>query len=406
MMGPAHGAAQGREIAPTLQGVRFVSLARGAVVAGALLAACGNGGGAAPLRGSGGNASSNGSTGIDAPADAGVDTCGLPPGSAVCQCAELPFAEAPTLWFVLDRSASMAADGKWEQLRSVVLDVVLRLGPRIRVATSLYPRAGQRDECAPGRIALEPTDGDRPAGTRGPTWRALQQVLAASDPAGGTPLSATLGVVSAAIAAQPAGGRHVVVLTTDGAPNCNAEQECDSDRCLVNIEGGESCPPGGLPNCCSPEIGTPLNCLDDTAATSAVRALAARGVSTYVLGAPGSEPYEDLLDSLATVGQTARTTSPRYYAVTTSDTAAFAGALSSIAATILATCTIGLESAPADAALVNVLVDGAPVAASADAGWTLEGDAVTLHGPPCERVLSGQALDVRVVVGCPTITVN
>ena len=55
---------------------------------------------------------------------------------------------------------------------------------------------------------------------------------------------------------------------------------------------------------------------------------------------------------------------------------------------------------------MNVLVDGAPVAASADAGWTLEGDAVTLHGPPCERVLSGQALDVRVVVGCPTITVN
>lgn len=412
MMGPVERAAQGRlcnPAPPPYPGagsrMTLVPFVHAAIASCVLVAACSGDGGSAPLRGAGGTGT-QGTPGIDVDPDAGRDTCGLPASTAVCECAELPFADVPTLWFVLDRSASMAADGKWQQLRSVVLDVVLRLGPRIRVATSLYPRAGQSDQCARGRIALEPRDGDRPAGSRGATWHALQQVLAASDPEGGTPLSATLEVVGEAIASRNDDGRHVVVLTTDGAPNCNEAAGCDASRCVPNIEGVEGCPVGGPPNCCDPEIGTALNCLDDAAAHRAVQALAQRGVSTYVLGAPGSEPYQELLEALASAGGTARTTRPGYYAVTTSDTAAFAQALSSIAATILATCSIALERAPADPAMVNVVIDGAAIGPGAQTGWTLDGATVTLHGSACDRVLSGQALDVRVVVGCPTVTVN
>jgi hypothetical protein len=37
-------------------------------------------------------------------------------------------------------------------------------------------------------------------------------------------------------------------------------------------------------------------------------------------------------------------------------------------------------------------------------GWTLDGATVTLLGASCQQVLSGAVLDVRVVAGCPTVT--
>ena len=331
----------------------------------------------------------------------------MPAGTAVCQCAELPFAEAPpTLWFVLDRSSSMAADDKWGLLRNVVLDVVTRLGPRIEVAVAPFPRADDGDdECTTGRIALTPRLGDRPAGRQGPTYDLVHSVLFSHEPTGGTPLTATLDAVAKAIAARTDGGKNVVVLTTDGAPNCHAGIACEAAGCVPNIESFPHCPTGGPPSCCDGTNGSPLNCLDDTGATASVRALKALGVDTYVLGVPGSEPYRELLGTLATEGGTAKSGGTRYYAATTSDTHAFSDELSSIAAKILATCSIQLTSAPADAGTVNVLIDGTPIA-SGDAGWSLAGDTVTLHGSACSTVLSGQALDVRVVVGCPTVQVN
>lgn len=365
-----------------------------------MIAACSSGGGSAPLAGGGAGANASQTPTIDV-GDAGArDSCGLPVGTAVCECAELPFADLPTVWLVLDRSASMAVDGKWDLLKTVVLDVVQRLGPRIRIATSLYPRAASSDQCAPGRIAIEPRDGDRPAGSRGATWSALRQVLAATDPQGGTPLAATLAVVDEAV--QRSEGRQIVVLTTDGAPNCAEDAACEVEKCLVNIESSApGCEPRGPTNCCDPKVGTPLNCFDDEGALRAVRSLASHDVDTYVLGAPGSEPYRDLLDSLAAAGAT-----ERYYAVTSSDVSAFQQAMSSIAAKILATCTIPLGQKPGDPSQVNVLVDGTAVPASAESGFTLDGTVVTVHGGPCEKILAGEALDVRVVVGCPTLTVN
>lgn len=376
----------------------------GSLAAFALLVACGSDD-YAPLSGGRGTATEPGAPSITQDPDAAArDTCGLPAGSAVCDCAELPFAEPPpTLWFVLDRSASMGADDKWGLLRNVVLDVVARLGPRIQVAVSPFPRADAGDdECTTGRIALTPRMGDRPAGSHGATWDLVRSVLYSHEPTGGTPLSATLGTVAAAVAKNP--GKNFVVLTTDGAPNCHAGLTCDAASCVPNIEGYSQCPVSGTPNCCDAAHGSPLNCLDDAAATAAVRDLSALGADTYVLGVPGSEPYRELLSALATAGHTA-TPGTGYYAATTSDTRAFADELSRIAAKILATCTIPLQSAPADAGIVNVLIDGVPVAPG-DAGWSLEGNVVTLHGSACTSVLSGQALDVRVVVGCPTVEVR
>ena len=131
--------------------------------------------------------------------------------------------------------------------------------------------------------------------------------------------------------------------------------------------------------------------------------LHAAGIDTYVVGVPGSGPYAAVLDALAKAGNTARPAEPFYFRVDTADEAALLAALSQIAAKIIATCTLPLGGVPADPNLVNVYIDEQPVAKDATNGWTLDGATVTLVGTTCAGVLSGSALDVRVIEGCPTV---
>jgi hypothetical protein len=126
-------------------------------------------------------------------------------------------------------------------------------------------------------------------------------------------------------------------------------------------------------------------------------------VDTYVVGVPGSGLYASVLDQLATAGGTARSGSTLYYRVDTADQTALLGALRQIAARIVASCTLPLGGPPPDPKLVNVYIDEQPVPSDPTNGWTLSGSTVTLVGTTCDRVLSGDALDIRVVSGCPTI---
>ncbi len=103
-------------------------------------------------------------------------------------------------------------------------------------------------------------------------------------------------------------------------------------------------------------------------------------------------------------GGTARGSEPQYYAVTSTDETSFKTALQQVAAKITGTCTLALGSVPPDPALVNVFFDGTPVAQAGADGWTLDASTVTLLGASCQHVLSGRVLDVRVVAGCPTVT--
>jgi hypothetical protein len=145
---------------------------------------------------------------------------------------------------------------------------------------------------------------------------------------------------------------------------------------------------------------------------AAVRTLANAGVPVYVIGVPQSEPYAALLDQLAQAGGTARGSEPQYYAASASDPSELLTALKKIAAQITGTCTLTLSAAPPDPSLVNVILDGALLKQSGPDGWTLttahaDGGAqsiVTVLGASCQRILDGDVLEVRVVVGCPTFT--
>jgi hypothetical protein len=345
-----------------------------------------------------------------APADApgtftvsstGPPMCNLGPEGGVCACVDQPLVlDPPTLYFVLDTSGSMSQDNKWRSVQLVVGNLVTQLGPRARFGAATFPDqhvAGTG--CAPGIEVFPPTAGDPLAGTPGSTEENLLTILGEIPASGGTPTAATLEDLTSHL--MSLAGRTYVILATDGGPNCDADLDCDASECQLNIEGDDGCTTSG-PNCCTPETGTSLSCLDAQPTIDAVTALANAGIPVYIVGAPGSEPYANLLDELAMAGGTARSTSPQYYAVTTATTSAFSQAMSAIAAQITASCTLQLNTEPPEPDLVNVFLNEQVLPQSGPDGWTLSGTTVTILGSSCDAITSGQVLDVRVVAGCPT----
>jgi hypothetical protein len=285
-------------------------------------------------------------------------------------------------------------------VQNSTVDLMTAIGPRANFGAALFPDPQGSNPCATGVEVAPLRRGDSPAGTVGPTTYAM---LSSIDiPAyGGTPTAATFASLTPKLAALH--DHTYVILATDGGPNCDADLTCGAGACTVNLDDDVSgCTPTG-PNCCTSLGYGSLSCLDSTATILAVTALAKKGVPTYVIGVPGSEPYASVLDQLAQAGGAARAEEPYYYAVDTTDQHAFYAALSKIAAKVTATCVLPLGMAPPDPALMNVYFDGKVVAQEGPDGWAYADDTVTLLGTSCSEVLDGDVLDVRVVAGCPTI---
>ena len=336
--------------------------------------------------------------------EAAPPTCNAGPDLGVCACTELDFlSDVPNLYLVLDRSGSMADGDKWNTVRVVLAQIMTNLGPRANFGLAVFPIPSGQDSCAPGGQVMSVRPGDSPAGTEGPTTKAMLQITA-SQPFGGTPTTETLRDLLPTLTGLS--GRTFVILATDGGPNCNANAGCNADECIDNIESLAGCPAGGPRNCCDPSVFGPLDCLDAQPTIDAVTAISKAGIPVYVVGVPGSGPYGGLLDQLATAGGTARASEPLYYRVDSTDQAAFASALSQVAAKITATCTLVLSQPPPDPTHVNVYFDEKPVPADPTNGWTLSGSTITLVGSSCDQVMSGDVLDVRVVAGCPTLQPN
>jgi hypothetical protein len=327
--------------------------------------------------------------------------CGTKDDGSYCDCIDVPlFTDPPNMYFVLDRSGSMAEGNKWDQVRLQVAKVMRDLGPRASFGATVFP--GYANEACAGPIEVMTTRlGDSPADPSEPTTTAMLQATASS-PSGGTPTAQALRFVLPIV--SKLSGKTFVVLATDGGPNCNATASCGYDRCMPNIENENGCPSTGPMNCCEPPTGYRESCLDSDATTSAVAALKASGFPVYVIGIPGTERYASLLDALALAGGTAQTTGPtKYFKVDTASSDVLLATLRKVAAKIVATCEFRLKSAPTDANTVNVYVDEVVVPKDPVNGWKIEKDVVTLLGTTCQRVLSGDALDVRIITGCPTV---
>jgi len=333
--------------------------------------------------------------------DAGTRLPGCEPkdDGSHCDCVDVPlFADAPNMYFVLDRSGSMAEENKWGRVRVVMAAILRGLGPRANYGATVFP-GYEQDSCAMPREILPISPGD-PPGIDGPTTSTLLTATQ-EPPYGGTPTAEALRFVLPKLRA--AKGKTFVILATDGGPNCNRPLRCGYDQCMPNIEDTPGCPALGPKNCCEPPDGFVEACLDSAATVAAVSALKAAGFPVYVVGIPGSAAYGQLLDELAINGGTALPGSPKYYRVDTSSEAAILGALKKVAAKIVATCEFALKETPAAPDRVNVYLDEQILPKDPVNGWKIDGPNVTLLGSACDRVLAGDVLAVRIIAGCPTV---
>lgn len=223
---------------------------------------------------------------------------------------------------------------------------------------------------------------------------AIGAALAAIAPAGGTP---THDAVTAALAqldqANVPGAKYLVLATDGQATFCGA---CDLF-------------------CSSDELAA-----DNEVLIAEVAAAAAKGIRTFVLGAPGSGPYRSVLSRIAEAGQTAvsgcahsgpaychqdMTTSPDFGAALEAALAAVGGAALS--------CTYDIppDNGDFDPGQVNVqlTVDGATTQVPQDKahgdGWdySADGAQILLYGPTCEDAKAAMGGKIEILYGCPTI---
>lgn len=321
----------------------------------------------------------------------------------------------PNLSFVIDHSGSMGEElagsglSKYENARVALSQVLKAVGHRVSYGATIFPGLAGKTGCEAGDELMKVAPGDPPSYARvGKTGPRLQDLLARLSIAGvdgGTPAAATLAKMRGVLAELE--GDTYVVLITDGAPNCNEGLECVAGGCILNVEGHTI---GGVPcsggyNCCDPGNGgegANLNCVDSQASLAAVQELADAGIKTFVIGMPGSELYEDLLDGMAERGGTAREGTPKYYSV--ADTEALKAALGKIAASVAISCEVPLDYEPPDPDYVNVFFDGVVVPYDPEQGWEWTSDgAVSLRGAACDQLLSGDVVELQVFAGCKTV---
>lgn len=309
--------------------------------------------------------------------------------------------EPPNLYFVLDRSGSMAEampggkGNKYAAVREATVSLVRKLGSHVNVGAAVFPASGRL--CQPGEQVLSTRRGDEPLGLEGdgPVTKAFAEAINVVT-LGYTPTATTLNNLLPTLSALP--GRKAIVLATDGGPNCNAEARCSANECISNIQQVSGC--SSKVNCCAPSAGPEAArmCLDREPTLEAVRALRRAEISTYVIGIPGSQAFTDLLSQLAVEGGTARPSDPSYYAV--NDVEALLQAFEEIGGDFV-TCDMALEEVPTEAAAIKVFLNGEEIGRDHTDGWTLTGDrSFRLLGPSCAAFLAGKIKRVDAFAHC------
>ncbi len=347
-----------------------------------------------------------------------VTQCEGPPGpDAEGGCGNEVFPvprKRPNLYFVVDASGSMdeqiegGVRTKLSSAKVAIADLLREIGHLVNYGVALYPEGGG-DGCGAGAEVFPTAPGDplvcRAQGQDGPRLTMLTQLMGRWGASGGTPLTDTLLAISPTLKALPP--PTAVVLLTDGAPNCWQDAMCPADHCEFTLEGvsyeDKLCDASF--NCCDPEKTVPgaqLSCIDDGRAEAAVKLLSEAGISTYVVGMPGSEVFSDILDGLAEAGGTARSALPAYYSV--SDTASLSAALAQIGAEVALGCEIALQEEPEHPELVNLYFDRGLLVFGAEDGWSWKDPQTVLLSPDaCAKLRSGTVGNVHVVSGCPTV---
>ncbi|HEY6722503.1 MAG TPA: hypothetical protein VI197_00690 [Polyangiaceae bacterium] len=315
------------------------------------------------------------------------------------------------LLLVIDRSGSMNdtaegfEDDKWTALVDSMNSALDGISGKMSVGVQFFPDASvDADGCG------VPTGSEVavPIGAGADAVDDVKQALSASEnaPAGNTPAAAALALAHDYFTAGPGAeleGENYVLLAIDGGPNCNDAITCEAAACTVNIDRPE------LPceNCCAE---APEQCLDDDGTVAQVEALAEAGITTFVVGIPGSDQpaYQAVLDVLAERGGApAAQESPKYYQVTDADE--LSETLVALTSELVTSCELALHEVPPDLDEVNVFVNDEVVPKLGDDGWEYDHatspPTIVIKGETCATIETEGVQSVLVEFGCPTIEI-
>jgi hypothetical protein len=360
--------------------------------------------------GTSGSGAEGGDNGIAECDLSGLGTCGGESVEAVLR--------TVNMLLVIDKSGSMTDplgdQTKWEALKSALGAAINNVRAEMNFGLVLYPydffnpipELNCGADCCTVAEGAAAVNVPVTAGTL--SVPEIAEQLGDTSPGGGTPTAVALDAAldyfvngdGAALA-----GNNYVLLATDGGPNCNADLTCEGDTCTTNLDGACT-----TDNCCS-FSNTRNQCLDDERVMAKLEALTAAGISTFVVGLPGTQQYSAYLDEFAVAGGVPATTGDTsYYAVAETD--GVDGLLSvfeTITTQLVRSCEIPLTQVPSQPDQVNVAVDCNVVPQDNDdgSGWDYDEPsaptAVILRGPACERLQENGAQRVDVVFGCPTV---
>lgn len=389
------------------------------LLAGLLVAACGDGEGSEVDGGNGSGATNGTGATSNQPGPLGGSGPGggngsggsgtVTPGSECAKGTAAADAIPAVVQMVVDISGSMewGADGeenppdgesKWEITSAALKDAVAKLPASVAVGLNFFPNNPSRGSCIRNRI-------DVPIALLGDANSAqrvrFNDVIDDANPDDGTPTHAAFLFGAETVKASDLAGKKFVLLITDGVPTYNLDCSGDGMRGVDN---------------------DPLIAAVDAAYQDA------ESVSTFVIGSPGSEDARGDLSQMATKGGTAKAgcsdTGPEYCHLDMTTAADFAAALEQGLAEVagaIGTCEYTVPDAPAgldlDPTLVNVLytkADGTQVSIPKDAvgdcasGWKYDDEAaptkITLCGTDCDTVEQDIGGKIDVIFGCSTET--
>lgn len=309
-------------------------------------------------------------------------TCTQGPFGVICTCKAgyagngrscSPVCRRPKVMIAVDRSASMMQslesalvlctdvngdylptspnDCKWKDLRSALTGSNGLLATTRGAAfygLAAFPGSDQPNTCAAGGEVVDLSDA-------GDNVDAIGAALVKLVPAGGTPTAVTLEKLArnAQLQSSNPNQARIVLLITDGIPNCNVANKAICEECKAR-----GCSDGVGLNECTACFADPckatfqlfsdtsceaLNaCLDGSNMVAAVSALAAKGIKTFVIGFGAETSSGDaaaILSQAAVAGGLARDASAptRFYQAST--TAELEQALATFAASHVRPCT-------------------------------------------------------------------
>jgi hypothetical protein len=208
-------------------------------------------------------------------------------------CTAVATSEAATrVLLLVDRSGSMgesmnaingAALDRWSVLRSALVDVTAALSDVVPHGLVLFPSRDGEICDAGGEVVAMGVD-------NAPT---IASALSLAIPSGGTPTAPSLGVARELVEGLlDDGAPPVIVLATDGAPNCNEANVNPTCACTD---------PDAAPGQCAP-----INCVDDVGTFAELTTLRALGVKTFVIGVGVDAFAAPTIEQMAIFGGTAR----------------------------------------------------------------------------------------------------